>query len=379
MNSAETDGAATTDAASLELRIKRHAVSLGFDLVGIAQLGPAETAPYFEEWIAAGRAGAMGYLERGTEKRRDTRLPYPGVSSAIVVALNYGGTQPPGPFARYARGNDYHDVMLDKLDALHAWLAEITNTPIHGKAYVDTGPILERDLARRAGLGWFGKNTNLINPRLGSFFFIGTLLVDLPLQPDQPFVTDHCGTCTRCLDACPTQAFNAPHTLDATRCISYLTIELRGSIPELLRAPMGDHVYGCDVCQDVCPWNIKFSRDLRTPELAPRPALEAPDLPSLLNQDDDAFRTNFRGSPVKRTKRHGLARNAAVVLGNRGTPRDLPVLQRAAEHDPHEMVREHAQWAIAQIERRYSAPEQQQPEAASDTTVARSSPGHTHG
>jgi epoxyqueuosine reductase len=337
---------------AIESRIKAHARSLGFDLVGITRLGAADTAQYFDAWVDAGHAGEMAYLQKGAEKRRDTRLPFPGVSSAIVVGMNYGGTQPAGPFARYARGNDYHDVMLDKLNELHAWLRDALGSEIRGKAYVDTGPILERDLARRAGLGWFGKNTNLIHPTLGSFFFIGALLVDAELRPDPPFEADRCGSCTRCLDACPTNAFTAPRSLDATRCISYLTIELRGPIPEPLRAPIGDHIYGCDVCQDVCPWNVRFSRDLREPALAPRPELEAPDLPRLLQHDDESFRTQFRGSPVKRTKRRGLARNAAVVLGNRGDARDLPALRNAAEHDPDETVRDHARWAITQIERR---------------------------
>lgn len=338
----------------LEPRIKAHAHSLGFDLVGITTLGPVETAPFFDEWVAAGYAGGMAYLPKGAEKRHDTRAPFPGVSSAIVVALNYGGTLPPGPIARYARGNDYHDVMIEKLEALHTWISETVGHDVHGKAYVDTGPILERDLARKAGLGWFGKNTNLINPALGSFIFLGALLIDLPLAADAPFEADRCGSCTRCLDACPTDAFVAPRMLDATRCIAYLTIELRGSIPEPLRNPIGEHLYGCDVCQDVCPWNVRFARPLRESALAPRAELEAPDLLALLQDDDDAFRTRFRGSPMKRAKRHGLARNAAIVLGNQGDSRALPVLHKVAERDPDAAVRESAQWAIERITNRSS-------------------------
>ena len=197
--------------------------------------------------------------------------------SAIVVALDYGGRAPSGTVARYARGNDYHDVMIAKLNALHEWMSADFQRDIPGKAYVDTGPILERDLARRAGLGWFGKNTNLLNPSIGSFFFLGSLLVDVPLEPDAPFEADRCGTCTRCLEACPTDALVAPRVLDATLCISYLTIELKTEIPEALRAPMGDLVYGCDICQDVCPWNVSFARELREPALAPRENTVSPD------------------------------------------------------------------------------------------------------
>jgi epoxyqueuosine reductase len=290
----------------------------------------------------------MTYLPRWAEKRADTRLPFPGVSSAVVVAMNYGGTQLPGPIARYARGNDYHDVMIAKLEALHTWVRETTGQDVRGKAYVDTGPILERDLARRAGLGWFGKNTNLIHPKLGSFFFLGALLLDLELPPDPPFATDHCGTCTRCLDACPTDAFVAPGTLDATRCISYLTIELRGPIPEPLRAPIGDHVYGCDVCQDICPWNIRFARDLTEPTLAARPAMESPSLVELMGMSVDEWRTFAKGSPIKRTKRRGFLRNVAIALGNENDPATVPRLIDALS-DEEPLVRGHAAWALGRI------------------------------
>ena len=350
--------AAVAETLSLEQLLKAQACGLGFDLVGIASLGPMETAGILDGWIAQGYAGEMDYLRRGAEKRRDSRLPAPGTTSAIVVGLDYGGREPAGPIARYARGDDYHDVMLAKLDQLHEWLESELGSPVKGKAYVDTGPILERDLARRAGLGWFGKNTSLVNPRLGSFFFIGALLVDLDLLPDTPFETDRCGTCTRCLDACPTDAFVESRVLDATRCISYLTIELKGAIPEDLREKMGSHIYGCDVCQDVCPYNVKFARELREPAFAPRANVGDRDARSLarelLAMDDDAFRTSFRSSPIKRAKRRGLLRNAAVVLGNLGDVEDTPVLARAA-HDPERLVREHVAWALDQIDARSSA------------------------
>src|SRR5204862_3712935 len=247
---------------SLETRLKAQAFGLGFDLAGVCSLGPADTAEEFDEWLARGFAGTMEYLPRGREKRCDSRLPLPGAASAIVVAMNYGGREPSGPVARYARGDDYHDVMLERLRALHGWVAAEVGRPVLGKPYVDTGPLLERDLARRAGLGWFGKNTMLINPTLGSFFFIGALLVDFELEADPAFESDRCGRCTRCLDACPTGALTEPRVLDASRCISYLTIENKGAIPEDMRPALGELIYGCDICQDVCPWNVKFSRRL---------------------------------------------------------------------------------------------------------------------
>ena len=341
---------ATQAPASLAHLIKGQAFGLGFDLVGIATLGPAETADAFERWVSAGYAGEMGYLPRGAEKRRDTRLPFPGTMSAVVVATDYGGREPTGPVARYARGDDYHDLMVARLRELHRWIDAQAGRPVAGKAYVDTGPILERDLARRAGLGWFGKNTNLINPRIGSFFFVGALLVDLELEPDAPFGADRCGTCTRCLDACPTDAFVAPRVLDATRCVSYLTIEQKGSIPVELRERIGGLLYGCDICQDVCPWNVRFAREL--PEASPyaaRAALAGKDARTLareiLTMTRDEFAHAFRDSPMKRAKLRGLKRNAAVALGNIGTADDIDALERALDDD-EPLVREHVAWAL---------------------------------
>jgi epoxyqueuosine reductase len=351
-------GAQVMAAASLsiEARLKAQALGSGFDLAGICNLGPAETANAFAEWVGAGYSGTMDYLARGAEKRRDSRRPLPGTRSAIVVAMNYGGREPGGAVARYARGNDYHDIMLERLHDLHRWIESDAGRPILGKAYVDTGPLLERDLARRAGLGWFGKNTNLINPSLGSFFFLGALLVDLDLTPDVPFDADRCGSCTRCLDACPTSAFVAPRVLDATRCISYLTIELKESIPLELREGVGDRVYGCDTCQDVCPWNERFAQSL--PDGSPyasRAALTGRDsrtlAAELLAMGDEEFRNGFRGSPMKRAKLRGLKRNAAVALGNIGDERDIDILTRAQD-DPDPLVRDHAAWALAQVERK---------------------------
>jgi len=265
----------------------------------------------------------MHYLPKWQSKRHDSRLPYEGVRSAIVVAMNYGGREPSGPVARYARGDDYHDVMDAKLRSLLQWVSAEVGREVRGRAYVDTGPLLERDLARRAGLGWFGKNTNLINPKLGSFFFLGALLVDLELAPNEPFASDHCGTCTRCIEACPTGAIVEPRVLDATRCISYLTIENKGEIPLALRESIGELIYGCDICQEVCPWHESFAQELREPAFAPREALAGKDARALARElllmTQAEFSAAFKGSPMKRAKLRGLKRNAAVVLGNVGT------------------------------------------------------------
>jgi epoxyqueuosine reductase len=323
-------GAEVSETPELESRIKVRAHELGFDLVGITTLGAVSSAAAFDDWIASGYAGEMGYLERGAEKRRDTRLPFEGVRSAIVVGMNYGGTQPAGPVARYARGDDYHDVMIDRLNELHRWIELETGTSIRGKPYVDTGPILERDLAQRAGLGWIGKNTNLVNPTLGSFFFIGELLLDLELRVDDPFETDRCGSCTRCLDACPTDAFVAPHVLDATRCISYLTIEQKGEIPLELREQIGEHLYGCDVCQDVCPWNVKFAKESSEPAFTARDTIVGKDARELardvLAMSQPEFSAAFKRSPMKRAKLRGLQRNSVVVLGNASASSGEPIL-----------------------------------------------------
>jgi epoxyqueuosine reductase len=237
--------------------------------------------------------------------------------SAVVVALDYGGRQPDGPVARYARGDDYHRLMWDRLDELLAWVRSERGAAVRGRAYVDTGPILERELARQAGLGWIGKNTMLINPEMGSFFFIGALFLDLELEADAPFEEDRCGSCTRCLEACPTEAFVAPRVMDARRCISYLTIESRSEIPAEYHAAIGEHLYGCDICQDVCPWNVKFAQELHEPAFAARSALAGKDARALADEilamDEEAYREAFRGSAMKRAKLAGLQRNAAVV------------------------------------------------------------------
>ena len=354
-----TEGAvvAAPSVAELARLARAHAYALGFDLVGITALGPADTAGAYDAWIAEGCAGTMQYLERGAEKRRDSRLPLPGTTHAIVVGMDYGGGEPSGPVARYGRGDDYHDVMERRLRELHRRLERDAGRAVAGKPYVDTGPLLERDLARRAGLGWFGKNTMLVNPERGSFFFLGALVLDLELEADAPFEADRCGTCTRCLEACPTGAITAPRRLDARRCISYLTIELREEIPEELREATGERLYGCDVCQDVCPWNQRFAGSL--PDESPfatREALAGKDARALarelLGMTQPEFSAAYKGSPMKRAKLRGLKRNAAVVLGNVGTPDDTDVLTRALDDD-EPLVREHAARALARIAGRH--------------------------
>ncbi len=352
---------------SLESRLKQRARELGFELVGIAPATPADSFDRLREWLDQGFAGDMGYLHRHSAARRHPCSILPQVRSVVMVGMNYlasGGRQPPvagcqqgadaprspfhGRVARYAWGDDYHDVLRRRLNQLLQWLQK--EAPgCRGRGIVDTAPLLERDFARRAGLGWFGKNTMLLNKRLGSYFFLGALLLDLELQPDSAHETSHCGTCTACLDACPTKAFPAPGVLDARRCISYLTIELREQVPGELRAPMGDWIFGCDICQEVCPWNRKAPLTTE-PAFQPRPDLESIDLIELLGLSEEEFRQRFRGTALTRAKRRGLLRNAAIALGNSGNPAALPALQRAlADSEP--LVCEAAHWAIDRITR----------------------------
>ena len=330
-------------------RIKAQAYALGFDLAGITRLGPAETFPSFERWLENGLAGEMAWLRRDAGLRRDTRLPHRGARSAIVVALDYGGRQPEGTLARYARGRDYHGVMRDRLRALLKWLEGEIGSAVSGRPYVDTAPILERDLARQAGLGWFGKNTLLINPTSGSFLFLGALFVDVDLEPDPPFAEEHCGTCRRCIEACPTDAIGAEGVLDATRCISYLTIEKRGAIPAEWRRSIGTLVYGCDICQDVCPWNVKFATAAKDPELTMGSLDGSPDPVVLLRMDNAGFQRRFGGTAVTRAGRQGLSRNAAVALGNRAAPGDAEALVECLTSEPDPVVRAHAAWALGAI------------------------------
>jgi len=344
------------DKTQQTLRIKQQAAALGFDLVGLAPAEPSETADRYEDWLAKGYAGEMAYLSRpdAVAKRRDPRRIWPAVRSLVVVGLNYytladqePSWSPTGVIARYAWGQDYHEWMGDRLGQLAEFIQELAGADPPPKVYVDTGPLLEREIAARAGLGWFGKNTHLLNQRWGSWFFLGEVLTSLELAYDEP-VSAHCGSCTRCLAACPTGALVAPYVLDARRCISYLTMELKGPIPRELRPRMGNRIFGCDVCQEVCPWNRKHARPTAEPAFQPRAGLAAPELIPWLRLTPEGFQERFRGSPIRRAKRRGLLRNVCVALGNSGDPAAVPALTDALR-DPEPLVRGHAAWALGQL------------------------------
>jgi epoxyqueuosine reductase len=337
----------------LREQITVAATALGFDLIGITSAEPLAHAGRLHAWVAQGFAGEMGYMSRDVERRADPSRVLPDARSIIVLGMNYytspamSGTSPGhGWIARYAWGQDYHTVLGDKLKALVACIKEIEGADVQARWYVDTGPILERELAWRAGLGWPGKNTNLINRPLGSWLFLGAILLDRELVYDAP-ATAHCGICTRCLVACPTGALVAPGMLDARRCISYLTIELRGAIPRELRPLLGTHIFGCDICQAVCPWNRR-APESPEPEFLPRAGFAAPELIPLLGLADTEFRARFRGSPIMRAKRRGLLRNVAVALGNLRDLRALSALE-AALYDVEPLIRGHAAWALGRL------------------------------
>jgi len=321
---------------------------LGFDLCRVTPCTTPPHAAEFRTWLADGRAGEMAWLERNQERRTDPQLVLPGAKSVIVLAMSYwnGSISPQTKIARYAWGDDYHDVIEKKLRELDAWLIARGGSQ---RCYVDTGPILERDFAALAGMGWHGKSTMLISPELGAWFFLSEILTTLELEPDPP-QPDRCGKCTRCMVACPTGAITGPHQLDARRCVSYLTIELKGSIPEELRPLIGDRIYGCDDCAAACPWN-RFAKESRESTFAAREFVHGWTLRDFLTLDDEQFRALFRKSPIKRVKRRGFLRNVCVALGNVGTIEDIPALERAAL-DPEPLIAEHATWAIARIRSR---------------------------
>ncbi|MGZ5234493.1 MAG: tRNA epoxyqueuosine(34) reductase QueG [Burkholderiales bacterium] len=341
--------------------IKDAALRAGFDLAGVAPVRDLPELAYFPEWIASGYSGEMEYLERrddsGRLKRESVENVAPWARSTVVCALNYNTAEPysteysdrsRGWISRYAWGSaDYHNVVLKRLRTLESELRALCGVNIETRCYVDTGPVVERVLAQHAGIGWVGKNTCVINQQAGSWLFLGVILTSLELTPDLP-APDRCGSCTRCINACPTEALIAPHRMDATRCISYLTIEKRGEIPEALRDGMGRHVFGCDICQDVCPWNRKAAVTTAA-EFQPRPELVNPSLEWLATISEEEFAETFRGSPVRRAKRSGLRRNAVVAMGNSGYTEFLPLLDRlACDEDP--VVAEHAAWAIKRLQ-----------------------------
>jgi len=345
--------------------VKRAALDAGFDLCGIASAADHRELDYFPEWIASGHAGEMKYMEarddQGQLKRASLSRVAPWARSVIVCAINYNTAEPystqvqdssRGWISRYAWSQeDYHDAVLRRLKQVEQamWGGHSCPPDLQTRSYVDTGPIVERVYAKYAGIGWIGKNTCIINQQKGSWLFLGVILTSLELQPDLP-APDRCGTCRRCIDACPTDAILAPYQLDSNRCISYLTIEKRGTIPEDLRTGMGRHVFGCDICQDVCPWNRKAPTS-SAPEFAARPGLVNPALDWLAEISAEEFRERFRASPIRRTKRSGLRRNAVIAMGNSGNREFLPVLERlASDEDP--LVAESASWAISCLENR---------------------------
>lgn len=351
--------------AGIAAEIAREAQELGFNRFGIIPPEPARRLDAYLRWLAAGMHGEMGYLARPdrVDRRRDLNLVLPGVRSIVVVGLDYYTGELPatiaadparGRVSNYAWNQDYHAVISPRLEALANWLRQRSGiNEVASRVYVDTGAILERDHGEMAGLGFTGKNTILIDPRRGSWFFLGVLLTTLAISPGpNPQATrtimPHCGRCRRCLDACPTNAFPEPYVLDARRCISYLTIELKGWIPTDLRPLMGNWVYGCDVCQEVCPFN-RFARPLAEPAFRPLSWEDcAPPLLDLLELDEERFRQRFARSPIRRIKRARLVRNACVAAGNWGSPVAIPALERLLS-DPEPVVRGHAAWALQRI------------------------------
>jgi len=343
--------------------IRQRARDLGFDDCRITTAAPPESASDFQRWLAERRHGEMGYLERNAAKRVDPQQVLPGARSIIMLAASYergagaarrsegmgavdGPAAAEGFVARYARHTDYHDVLGDRLEQLTAFVTQVGGKETRSLWYVDTGPILERDLGQRSGLGFIGKHTNLISRRFGNWILLSEILTTLELDADPP-EKNRCGSCARCLSACPTRAITEPFQLDARRCISYLTIELKGPIPVEFRPAIGNRIFGCDDCLAVCPWN-RFAREGMMMKQHRRPELTAPRLIELLSLDEDGFKRRFAGTPILRARRRGLLRNVCVALGNIGDQTALPALQKAAS-DPEPLIAEHATWAIARI------------------------------
>jgi epoxyqueuosine reductase len=348
------------DSPDSEGRIRQKALELGFARVGFATAEPFDAGrTRLQAWLAAGFHGNMAYLA-ADDDRADPGALLAGVKTIVSLALPYGGAPVAlrrnreadeplvGKVARYAVGNDYHRVLKDKLATLADECSRIIGRPVSSRACVDTAPLLEREAAARAGIGFVGKSTLVIAPGLGTYFLLGELLLDVAIAPSEPIVGT-CGRCTACLDACPTGAFVGPHVLDARRCISYLTIETKGAMPREIRSLVGTRVFGCDVCQDVCPFNASETPRPRAPEFTPRPSLDAPDLVSLLELSASGYRKLVRRSALRRVGKPQLQRNAAVALGNAGDPRAVPALVRSLDRDPSSLVRVHVAWALGQL------------------------------
>lgn len=346
---------------SIKSQIKSKAQELGFTQVGITNPSPPEHFPKFINWLNQGRHADMTYLasDRSLDCRADPKRILPECRSIIVLAAHYNAHQqytiddpvkyPTGKIASYAWGSDYHQVLVERLRELHQYIEELNGNPVLARWYTDTGPILERDIAQRSGLGWIGKNTCLISPNAGSYFFLAELLLGLDLEPDEPFTADYCGSCTRCLDACPTQCILPDRTLDAGNCISYLTIELKDAIPLHLRQQVGNWIFGCDICQQVCPWNLRFAPIEGEPSFFLGPERKYSNLTQEIMLTQQEFNLMFKDSPLKRAKRRGYLRNIAVALGNSRNRAAIPVLIEVLNNDPEPLVRGHAAWALSQF------------------------------
>ena len=341
---------------NLTEQIKVQAQKLGFELVGILPVEPSQTVDHYEQWLKDGHAGEMDYLEKHLSLKRDPRQILPEAQSIVALAINYYTLDPPkslaedssrGQISRYAWGTDYHRLIRLKLDRLATFIQKAAEEKVKTRVYVDTAPVLEREYAERAGIGWIAKNTNVIHWRAGSWFFLGGILVSIKLDTDVPLLRGSCGTCTRCIEACPTDAILAPNILDSRLCISYLTIELKGSIPHKLRPQMDNLIFGCDICQEVCPWNSK-AVPTKERDFYPRKGNLAPTLLSLINMTQEQFSRRFKHSPIKRAKRRGFLRNVAVALGNWKDRAAAPALKQAL-NDDESLVRGHAAWALGQI------------------------------
>ncbi len=341
---------------TLTEKIRHQAQKLGFELVGITPAKESQTLQRYRKWIDSGYAGEMGYLEKHLPLKEDTRHLLKEAKSVISLAMNYYTVDPPnelvndpahGHISRYAWGDDYHDVLRKRLLELVEYIRNTAETEIKSRVFVDSGPILERELAQKAKLGWIGKNTNLINWQSGSWFFLAEVLINLDLAYTSEPLRGSCGTCTKCIEACPTDAIVEPNWLDSRLCISYLTIELRGSIPKALRPQMRNLIFGCDICQEVCPWNSKATP---TAELAfqPRDGNLAPKLLSLVDMTQTEFSNRFKGSPIKRAKRKGFLRNVLIAIGNWGNREAVPALEKAL-FDDEPLIRGHAAWALGKI------------------------------
>lgn len=336
---------------NLARRIEERAIELGFARVGFTPARPLAHAEHLASWLAEQMHGEMGYMERNVELRTDASRLEPGTRTVIALAAPYAPNRRPdrlGAIAAYALGDDYHDVLRDRLRALGAFVAAECGSAVAARPTVDSAPLLERNVALDAGLGWIGKSAMVIHPSLGTRFFLAELLVDIEIDDAPQQHPDRCGTCTRCIDACPTGAIVAPGRVDARRCISYFTIELRGPIPRQWRPAIGLHLFGCDICQDVCPWNRKPQPRV-TVGLEPRAALDALDAPLALELDALAFNKLLRGTAISRARRRGLARNAAVVLGNTGDRAWVATLARVLTDHDEPLARGHAAWALGRL------------------------------